>query len=124
MRQRRDSAMTEIELHFTKALELAPDSPETNLAMGQYFLLDGLDYRDGIPFQEKALTLLPADSFIMEQAVIYRIASADFDEAERLIGELAQPLHYWQEFDWVTNLRRQLQQKKQGVDFDKCENGV
>jgi len=55
--------------------------------------------------------LLPADTFIMEQAIKYRIQPEEYANAERLINELSQPMHYWHEFNWVANLWRELQYK-------------
>jgi len=122
--QYRSSTQDEIKALFRKSIELAPDNPEANLAMGQYYLFSGRDYTAGIPFQIRALQLLPADSFIMEQTIRYKIEAGEYSEAERLINELAQPMHYWREFDWVTDLRRRMQFKQQGVEYDSCEHSL
>ena len=120
----RASTQDEIEYQFHKAIELAPDSAEANLAMAQLYLLAGNDYQEGLVYQVKALELLPADTFIMEQTIKYKIESKEFKEAQRLINELSQPLHFWQEFAWVTDLRRQLTHKQKGIEYNACEHGV
>ena len=107
---------------FEHAVALRPDNPEANLAMGEIYLFDEYDWRAGIEYQRRAFELLPADTFIMEQAVKYAILAEQFDEAERLIAELAQPLHLWGEPDWVSDLRLRLLNKRRGVDHDSCAN--
>lgn len=106
--------------YFRKALELVPENAEANLAMGQYYLLEGEEIARGLEYQQKALALLPADSFIMEQTIRYLIELEQFDEAERLLGELAQPLHFFGEPDWVSSLRDRMNSKKQGTIYDAC----
>lgn len=108
--------------HFLQALALAPDHPEVQLALGQVYLLRGNDPQDGMAYQQRALSLLPADGFILEQAVKYAIAAGDYTEAERLIGELAQPLHFFGEPGWVTDLRTRLSRHRAGLPYDACEN--
>ncbi len=107
--------------HFERALQLNPASPEANLAMGEYFLLEGNDWTRGVPFQRRAFELLPADTFIMEQAVKYAIAADQYDEAERIITELAQPIHYFGEPEWVSDLRVRLLRKRRGEPYNPCE---
>jgi len=107
---------------FERVIAMQPDNAEANLAMGEIFLFEGHDWRDGVEYQRRAFELLPADTFIMEQAVKYAIESERFDEAERLIAELAQPLHLWGEPDWVSDLRLRLLNKRRGTDYDLCAN--
>ena len=106
--------------HFQRAVQLNPISPEANLAMGEYFLLPGADWSDGVDYQRRAFDLLPADTFIMEQAVRYAIAADDYVDAERLISELAQPIHYFGEPGWVTDLRERLLRKRRGESYNEC----
>ena len=107
---------------FERVIAMHPDNPEANLAMGEIFLFEEYDWRNGIEYQRRAFELLPADTFIMEQAVRYAIEGEQFDEAERLIAELAQPLHLWGEPDWVSDLRLRLLNKRRGTDHDVCAN--
>ena len=107
---------------FARVVAMHPDNPEANLAMGEIFLFEGHDWRDGVDYQRRAFELLPADTFIMEQAVKYAIEAERFNEAERLIDELAQPLHLWGEPDWVSDLRLRLLNKRRGTDYDVCAN--
>ena len=106
--------------HFQRAVQLNPTSPEANLAMGEYFLLPGSDWAQGVFYQRRAFDLLPADTFIMEQAVRYAIAADDYEQAERLISELAQPIHYFGEPGWVTDLRERLLRKRRGEPYNEC----
>lgn len=117
---RRRLIVEEVGDHFERALALAPDNAEANLAMGQLHLLEGGDWRAGRPFQRRAFELLPADSFVMEQAVRYAIEAGEHEEAERLIGEMAQPVHFFGEPEYVTALRLRLQRKRRGEDYDAC----
>lgn len=117
---RRRLIVEEVRDHFERALALAPDNAEANLAMGQLHLLEGGDWREGRPFQRRAFELLPADSFIMEQAVRYAIEAGEHEEAERLIGEMAQPVHFFGEPEYVTALRVRLMRKRRGEDHDAC----
>ncbi len=106
--------------HFQRAVQLNPHSPEANLAMGEYFLLPGAAWAEGVDYQRRAFDLLPADTFIMEQAVRYAIAADNYEEAERLISELAQPIHYFGEPGWVTDLRERLLRKRRGEPYNEC----
>lgn len=106
---------------FLRALELQPDNPEANLAMGQLYLLPGLDWQSGEVYQRRAFELLPADTFILEQSAKYAIAAGNYAEAELLINELAQPIHNWGEPEWVTDLRTRLLSKRNGESYDACE---
>lgn len=115
--------LADIDRYFKRAVELAGDSPEANLAMGQLYLLEGKDWQSGMDYQRRAFELLPADTFILEQSVKYAIAADDFEEAERLISELAQPIHYFGEPQWVSDLRERLLQKRRGEIFDACAQG-
>ena len=106
--------------YFGRALALAPENAEANLAMGQLYLLEGEDFNLGLPYQRKALSLLPAEGFIMEQAVRYNIELGEFDEALRLINELSEPLHFFGEPGWVTDLRARLDSRRGGQVYDAC----
>ncbi|MCG8415094.1 MAG: hypothetical protein MI746_12815 [Pseudomonadales bacterium] len=109
-----------IEQSFTQALSLVPDSAEANLAMGQVYLFPEKQWSSGIQYQQKAFDLLPADSFIMEQAAKYAIESEAFTEAEALIDELAQPLHFFGVPGYVNNLRQRLQSKRNNERYEAC----
>ena len=103
-----------------QALVAAPDSAEANLAMGQVYLLPEQSWRDGLTYQQQAFTLLPADSFVMEQAARYAIAAGAFAEAEMLIAKLAQPFHAFGVPDYVNALRRRLQHKINNEEYKPC----
>ena len=118
--EQRASILADIDRRFNRALELSPDSPEANLALGQIYLLEGKDWKAGVGYQKKAFSLLPADTFVMEQAVKYAIIADEFEEAQRLINELAQPIHYFGEPDWVGDLRVRLLKKRRGENYDEC----
>ena len=105
---------------FERVIAVHPDNPEANLAIGEIHLFPGQDWRDGADHARRAFELLPADTFIMEQAVKYAIEAEEFDRAEQLIAELAQPLHYWGEPDWVSDLRLRLLAKRRGEVYDQC----
>lgn len=117
---RRRQLLGEIKNAFEHALELAPDHPETNLAMGQYYLFPEADWRQGSSFNRKAFANLPADSFIMEQTVKYAILSGEYERAESLIAEMAQPLHTFGEPGYVSDLRLRLRALRDGEDYDEC----
>ena len=74
---------------FQRVVEMQPDNPEANLAMGQIHLFSAYDWRDGLAYQQRAFALLPADTFIMEQAAKYAIEagrirrSGSFDHGAR-----------------------------------------
>jgi len=106
--------------HFSRAIEISPQSPEVHLAMGEYYLLPGNEWSRGVPYQRRAFELLPSDTFIMEQAVRYAIAADDFERAESLIAELAQPIHFFGEPDWVTDLRERLLRKRRNEPYNAC----
>ncbi len=116
----RELIASDVYKHFEQAVQLAPQSPEANLAMGQYYLLEGNDWRQGAVYQKKAFELLPADTFVMEQAVKYAIAAEDYEQAERLINELAQPIHYFGEPQWVSDLRLRLLRKRRSEPYSEC----
>lgn len=117
----RSRITTDVYKYFSRAIEISPQSPEANLAMGEYYLLPGNDWQQGAAFQRRAFELLPADTFILEQAVRYAISADRFEEAERLIAELAQPIHFFGEPGWVTDLRERLLSKRRGEAYDVCE---
>lgn len=117
----RETITADVYEYFARAVQLTPQSPEANLAMGEYFLLPGNDWTEGVAYQRKAFELLPADTFIMEQAVRYAIEAEQYDEAERLITELAQPIHYFGEPGWVSDLRVRLLRKRRGELYNPCE---
>ncbi len=107
---------------FEQALELAPNNPEVHLALGQFYLFDGQDWRTGRQHQRRAFELLPADSFIMEQAIRYAISAEEFDEAERLIAELAQPMHFYDMPPWVEALQSRMYSRRAGESYDACND--
>ena len=88
--------------------------------MAQLYLFPEQDWRDGRDYQRKAFELLPADTFIMEQAAKYAIAADDYEAAEGLIKELAQPIHYFGEPGYVTDLRERLLRKRRNENYDVC----
>jgi len=112
--------VADIKQKFELAFSQEPDSPEANLSMGLFYLFEGEDWQLGLECQRKAFALLPADTFIMEQSVKYAIVANDFVEAERLIGEMAQPIHYWGEPGYVTDLRERLMRKRRSEPYDAC----
>jgi hypothetical protein len=57
---------------------------------------------------------------MMDQAVRYAIAAADYVDAERLISELALPIHYFGEPGWVADLRERLLRKRRGEPYNEC----
>lgn len=105
---------------YQQALTLMPENPEANLATAHLYLFEGSDWRQGRAYQEKAFSLFPADTFIMEQAVRYSIEAEDFERAERLISEMAQAIHFYGEPSYVTALRERLMRKRRGEGFDAC----
>lgn len=119
---RRQSLFTLMQEQFTKAFQMAPDNPEVNLAMAQFYLFPEQDWRLGVEYQERAYAALPADSFIMEQAAKYAIAADDFSYAEQLISEMAQPLHFYGEPEYVSDLRIRLLKKRDDEPYDACAN--
>jgi tetratricopeptide (TPR) repeat protein len=112
--------LNDIETHFSKAIALSPNSAETNLAMGQLYLFDGQDWQIGMAYQQRAFELLPADSFIMEQSIKYFIAAGEYQEAQRLIDEMAQPIHMFGEPAYVTALRKRLDSAQRNTPYDIC----
>ncbi|MFL2837411.1 MAG: tetratricopeptide repeat protein [Pseudohongiellaceae bacterium] len=117
---RRQSLFAVMQEQFTRAFKMAPDNPEVNLAMAQFYLFPEQDWRLGVSYQEKAFAALPADSFIMEQAAKYAMAANEFDYAEQLISEMAQPLHFYGEPDYVSDLRIRLLKKRRNEPYDAC----
>ena len=117
---RRQSLFAVMQEQFTRAFKMAPDNPEVNLAMAQFYLFPEQDWRLGVSYQEKAFAALPADNFIMEQAAKYAMAANEFDYAEQLISEMAQPLHFYGEPDYVSDLRIRLLKKRRNEPYDAC----
>lgn len=117
---RRGPIMNQIQTSFRKALGMAPDNAEANLALGQFYLMTGQDWQAGQQFHERAFALLPGDTFIMEQAAKYAIAAGDYDRAEALIDEIAQPIHFFGEPGYVTSLRERMLRHRRGEVFDEC----
>ncbi len=115
------SVMTSAMLaYFERALALAPDDAEANLSVAQVYLFPEQDWRAGLSFQQRGLALLPADTFVAEQAVNYAIAAENFDEAQALIDKLARPIHLWGEPYWITQLSNKLNAKRRGREYDAC----
>ena len=116
----REVIIGRIKQSFEKALSLVPTNAEAHLAMGQVYLFPEEDWSTGRAYQQRAFELLPADSFIMEQAVRYAIEADEFDEAEALIGEMSQPLHYFGIPGYVNDLRQRLNSKRGGSAYNAC----
>lgn len=113
--------MAQVHHYFSRTVAINPAHPEANLAMAQFYLFPGQRLEDGIPYQRRAQAALPADTFVMEQAVKYAIEEQRYQDAERLLDELSQPLHLWGEPDWVSELRRRLTLRQQGLPYDECD---
>lgn len=105
---------------FTTALSRQPDSAEVNLSYARLFLLPGQDWQDGEPHQRRAFATLPADTYVMEQAIDYAIAAGRFDEARGYITRLSRPMHFWGVPDWLADLSTKLNSVEQGLIFDPC----
>lgn len=105
---------------FTSVLGRQPDSAEVNLSYARLFLLPGQNWQEGEVYQRKAFATLPADTYVMEQAIDYAIAAGRFDEARVHIARLARPMHFWGVPEWVTALRTKLNSAEQGLIFDPC----
>ena len=116
----RKAIMERMRQAFARALELAPQNAEAHLAMGQVYLFPGQQWSDGQEYQRRAYELLPADSFIMEQAARYAIAAGNFVEAEALVDEMAQPLHSFGVPGYVNVLRQRLQSRKNNEEYEAC----
>lgn len=115
--QRVQQGMTE---HFEKALALNPESAEVNLSNAQLFLFEGKDWQQGLVYQDKAFAALPADTFVMEQAIEYAILAEDYDKANLLINRMARPMHFWGTPSWIRDLRSKLHAAERGEIFDAC----
>lgn len=109
-----------IEQSFVRALDLLPNSAEANLAMGQLYLFPEKQWSGGLQYQQRAFELLPADSFIMEQSAKYAIESGAYSEAEELIAELGQPLHFFGVPGYVNELRQRLRSKQNNENYEVC----
>ena len=105
---------------FTTVLSRQPESPEVNLSYARLFLLPGQRWQEGEAYQRKAFEKLPADTYVMEQAIDYAIAAGRFEEAEGYIARLARPLHFWGVPGWVVDLRAKLAIAASGGVFDPC----
>jgi tetratricopeptide (TPR) repeat protein len=116
----RQQVMEDIKQKFLQAMLLRENDAEVQLALAEYYLLEGQDWMLGRAHQEQAFSLLPADGFIMEASVKYAIAAQEFDKAERLIVEMSQPIHFFGEPIYVTALRNQLASRRRGENFDAC----
>ncbi len=116
----RQQLMEDIKQKFLKSLDLRENSAESHLALAEFYLLEGQDWQLGKPYQQRAFELLPADGFIMEASVKYAIAAEEFGEAERLLAEMSQPIHFFGEPSYVSDMREQLMRKRRGEVFDAC----
>lgn len=105
---------------FSAGLSQQPDSAEVNLSYARLFLLPGQAWREGETYQRKAFATLPADTYVMEQAIDYAIAAGRFEEARGYVTRLARPMHFWGIPEWVTDLRTKLNSAEQGLIFDPC----
>lgn len=110
--------------HFDAALALNPDSAEVNLSNGQLFLFETMDWRQGLVYQEKAFATLPADTFVLEQAIDYAILAKDYDRANALIDRMARPMHFWGTPFWIRDLRNKLHAAQGGEVFDPCAQAL
>lgn len=106
--------------HFERALVLNPDSAEVNLSNGDLFLFAGKDWQQGLVYHKKAFVSLPADTFVLEQAVEYAILAKDYERANVLINRLARPMHLWGIPSWFRDLRKKVQAAERGETFDLC----
>lgn len=118
--QEKQAMQNDMRTYFTRALALAPESPEVNLSYARIFLMEGQDWQQGLEYHRKAFAALPADSFIMEQAIEYALAGAQYDEARVLIARLARPMHFWGTQPWIADLSNRLQAAERGQVFDPC----
>jgi len=105
---------------FTRALSLQPESPEVQLSYAQLFSLPGADWQQGLPYQQRALNSLGADSFVLEQAVDYAILAGRLADARRLVERMARPMHFWGEHPWIAALNGKLQAAERGQRWDAC----
>lgn len=106
--------------NFERALALNPDSSEVNLSNGELFLFEGNDWQQGLLYQDKAFASLPADTFVLEQAIEYAIRSSDYERANALIARMARPMHSWGTPSWIRDLRSKLYAAQRGEVFDPC----
>lgn len=118
--QERQAMQDDMRTYFAKALELAPESPEVNLSYARIFLMEGQDWQQGLEYHRKAFAAMPADSFIMEQAIEYALAAEQYDEARAFIARLARPMHFWGTQPWIADLSNRLQAAERGQAFDAC----
>lgn len=116
----RQQVMAAIKQKLLQAMLLRENSAEVQLALAEFYLLDGQDWMLGKAHQEQAFSLLPGDGFIIEASVKYAIASQEFEKAEKLIAEMSQPIHFFGEPNYVTALRSKLASKRRGENFDVC----
>jgi len=105
---------------FARALALNPESPEVQLSYAQLYSLPGADWRQGVPYHERALSRLAADSFVLEQAVDYAILADRLADARRLVERMARPMHFWGEHPWISALNGKLQAAERGQRWDAC----
>ncbi len=105
---------------FSTGLSQQPDSAEVNLSYARLFLLPGKNWQEGESHQRKAFATLPADTYVMEQAIDYAIAAGRFEEARGYVTRLARPMHFWGVPEWVTDLRTKLDSAEQGLLFEPC----
>ena len=106
--------------HFETALTINPDSAEVNLSNAQLFLFEGEDWQQGLAFQQRAFASLPADTFVLEQAIEYALLAEDYERASALIDRMARPMHFWGTPFWIRDLRNRLQAAERGDPFDPC----
>ncbi len=106
--------------HFTQALALNSAPAEVNLSYAQIFLQEGKSWEEGVPYQQKAFSLLPSDGFVIEQQIDYAIAQGDFELAESLIARMARPMHFLGDAPWIAQLREKLRAARRGRSFDPC----
>lgn len=116
----RQRAQQSMSTHFESALALNADAAEVNLSNGQLFLFEGNAWQQGLAFQNKAFASLPADTFVLEQAIEYAIKAQDYERADALIDRMARPMHSWGTPFWVRDLRNKVRMAQRGESFDPC----
>ena len=109
-----------MEALFWNAVQRLPDLPETSLSMAQIYLFPDADWQQGLDYHQRAWRLLPADSFVAEQAARYAIAGGDFTSAKVIIDRLARPMHLWGELHWVRELSDRLEAARRNRSYNSC----
>ncbi len=119
--QEQEELLETMKEHIWNAVQRLPDLPEAGLSMAQVYLLPGGDLQQGLSYQQQVWSVLPADSFIAEQAARYAIANGDFTTAQVIIDRLARPMHLWGELHWVRELYDRLEAARRNRSYNPCE---